>query len=61
VTVPAALVESFVSSRMGLGLCDPFPVGTLHRASFPQIEAWQKKYAPTVKRRTPKHRTRKRG
>jgi hypothetical protein len=53
------IVESFCSSEMGMGLCKAFPIGTLHRANFPRLQAWQERYHPTVKRRTPKKRKRR--
>lgn len=57
--VPAALVESFISSEMGLHLGEVFPVGTMHRGNLAYLVEWQKKYRPVPKRRTPKHRRRK--
>lgn len=60
-TVSVALAQSFVDSEFGLRLCEPFPIGTLHRGNLRYLAAWQQKYRPTVKRRIPKHRKRKRG
>ena len=55
------LIDLYETSPLGLKLAEAFPFGTLHRGMFPQIAAWQEKYAPEVRRRTPKKRKRKRG
>jgi hypothetical protein len=61
ILISGALAQSFARSDMGLGLYGPFPVGTLHSANFERLHAWQERYHPTVKRRTPKKRKRKHG
>lgn len=53
------IVEAFFSSEMGVRLSEAFPFGTLHRANFPRMQAWQERYHPIVKHRTPKKRKRR--
>jgi hypothetical protein len=59
--ISVALAQSFVDSEFGMRLCEPFPIGTLHRGNLLYLVAWQRKYRPVYKRRTPKHRKRKHG